>query len=306
MYRYAAPQRGRYREHWQLSVEAIGSTTRRSTPRSSSSTTSCSRASASPRYQLALNSIGDATCRPAYLEQLTAWLDEHEDVLDDDARQKRATNPLRVFDVKDPSASRRRSPTRRRSATSLCDACRAHFDAVRRYLDELRRRVRRSSRRSCAGSTTTRARPGSSSAEAIERAELDDLRRRPLRRPRSRQLGGKPTPGVGFGAGIERLLLALEAGGEPRRRRDSTSSSRSTTRGDEPRVLAARPGCAAAGFAPTLDYAGRSLKGQLTQAGRLGAQGDRRSAAGDARRCGGAGSRTNRSPTAELTERLRR
>src|SRR5205823_2015112 len=51
-------------------------------------------------YRLELNSIGDRNCRPAYLERLNAWLDEHEDVLDDEARQKRATTPLRVFDVK--------------------------------------------------------------------------------------------------------------------------------------------------------------------------------------------------------------
>ena len=50
------------------------------------------------RYELQLNWIGDRKCRPAYIERLNEWLDEHSDVLDDDARQKRATSPLRVFE----------------------------------------------------------------------------------------------------------------------------------------------------------------------------------------------------------------
>ena len=52
------------------------------------------------RYELQLNSIGDRACRPGYIEKLNAWLDDHADLLDDEARQKRATSPLRVFDVK--------------------------------------------------------------------------------------------------------------------------------------------------------------------------------------------------------------
>ena len=110
------------------------------------------------------------------------------------------------------------------------------------------------------------------------------------------QLGGKPTPGIGFGAGIERLLLSLEASErEARRPTRSTSSSRSTSAADKPRVLPlVQELRRARRLRADLDYAGRSLKGQLTQAGRLGAKaivewGPERST------CAAPGSRTRRS-----------
>ena len=68
------------------------------------------------QWELHLNSIGDEHCRPAYVEQLTAWLDAHDDLLDEEARHKRETSPLQVFDVKNPRFERR-SRTRRRSAS---------------------------------------------------------------------------------------------------------------------------------------------------------------------------------------------
>ena len=87
------------------------------------------------------------------------------------------------------------------------------------------------------------------------------------------EIGGPPTPGVGFGAGIERLLLALEEEGVTRSRSlRSRSSSRSSA--DAPRELVAAlagPSPGAGESRRDTDYAARSLKGQLTQAGRLGA-----------------------------------
>ena len=100
MYRYSAPQRGRYREHWQLSVEAIGSADPAVDAELIQLYDELLARLGVTDYELLLNSIGDEKCRPEYLERLTAWLDAHEDVLDEDARQKLATNPLRVFDVK--------------------------------------------------------------------------------------------------------------------------------------------------------------------------------------------------------------
>jgi len=100
MYRYSAPQRGRYREHWQLSVEAIGSADPAVDAEIIHLYAELLRVLGVGDWSLLLNSIGDATCRPAYLERLTAWLDERDHLLDDELREKRATSPLRVFDVK--------------------------------------------------------------------------------------------------------------------------------------------------------------------------------------------------------------
>jgi histidyl-tRNA synthetase len=102
MYRYDKPQRGRYREHWQLSLESIGSDDPATDAEVIQFYDELLRNLGVQRYELQLNSIGDRECRPAYLEKLNAWLDEHVDALDEDARQKRATSPLRVFDVKNP------------------------------------------------------------------------------------------------------------------------------------------------------------------------------------------------------------
>ena len=103
MYRYAAPQKGRFREHWQLSVEAIGSADPAVDAEVIQLFHELLRRLGVTEWELMLNSIGDLACRPAYLDRLTAWLDEHPDVLDDDARLKRRTNPLGVFDVKSPA-----------------------------------------------------------------------------------------------------------------------------------------------------------------------------------------------------------
>src|SRR5690242_10572961 len=134
MYRYAAPQRGRFREHWQLSLENIGSADPAVDAEVITYYDALLRALGITRYELQLNSIGDRNCRPAYIEQLNTWLDAHADVLDDDAKQKRATSPLRVFDVKDAKvrAALQDAP---KIGESLCDECREHFAAVRKQLD---------------------------------------------------------------------------------------------------------------------------------------------------------------------------
>src|SRR5205807_2344109 len=103
MYRYGAPGKGRHREHYQLSVEAIGSADPAIDAEIIQLYHELLRRLGITKWELHLNSIGDANCRPQYVERLNAWLDEHDDVLDEDARHKRATSPLQVFDVKNPA-----------------------------------------------------------------------------------------------------------------------------------------------------------------------------------------------------------
>ena len=160
MYRYSRPQRGRYREHWQFSVEAIGSADPAVDAELIQLYDELLKRLGVGGYRLELNSIGDRECRPAYLERLSAWLDEHDAELDDDARAKRATSPLRVFDVKSERVGRALGG-RPKIGESLCSACREHFDSVRAYLDAFESSTS-SRRRSSAVSTTTRAPPSSS------------------------------------------------------------------------------------------------------------------------------------------------
>src|SRR4029079_7061071 len=90
MYRYGAPGRGRYREHYQLSVEAIGSADPAIDAEVIQLYSELLRRRGVTQWELHLNSIGDENCRPQYVERLNAWLDAHADVLDEDARHKRA------------------------------------------------------------------------------------------------------------------------------------------------------------------------------------------------------------------------
>ena len=180
MYRYSAPQRGRYREHWQLSVEAIGSDDPAVDAEVIQLYDELLARLGVTNYELLLNSIGDENCRPAYLEKLTAWLDEHDDVLDDEARQKRATSPLRVFDVKNErvQAALADAP---KIGDSLCDECRAHFEAVQAHLENYAVKF------TLVADAGARDRllhaHGVRVRRRGDRRQELDLRRRPLRRP---------------------------------------------------------------------------------------------------------------------------
>jgi histidyl-tRNA synthetase len=267
MYRYATPQRGRYREHWQLSVEAIGS----DDPAVDAEVIELYRTLLETlgvtEFRLELNSIGDAACRPAYLEKLNAWLDANADALDDEARQKRATTPLRVFDVKNPDvrAALAGAP---KIGDSLCTACSSHFGDVRRLLDAygveyvlaptLVRGLDYYTR-----TTWEFVGPDEASQATLSGGgRYDGL---------IEEIGGPPTPGIGFGAGVERLVLALE--------RERVTAAQPPVdvflavdeSADRAAVLAQLAELRRAGLSADTDYAGRSAKGQMTQAGRLGA-----------------------------------
>ena len=262
MYRYAAPQKGRFREHWQCSVEAIGSDDPALDAEVIQLYTEFARRVGITQYELQLNSIGDAVCRPAYVEKLTAWLDEHADVLDEDAKAKRATNPLRVFDVKNPSVREalRAAP---KIGESLCADCSGRFEQVRRLLDayDVPYVLEPTLVRGLDYYTRTVFEfvgPEEKAQSAIcSGGRYDGL---------VEQVGGPPTPGIGFGAGIERAVLALEQEGaqsdvEPLDVFFAVEQGQS--------ALTWLADLRRAGFSADTDYAGRSLKGQLTQGQKL-------------------------------------
>jgi histidyl-tRNA synthetase len=268
IYRYAAPQKGRYREHFQASVEAIGSDDPALDAELIQFYSQLLHRLGVTEYRLELNSIGDAACRPAYIERLTAWLDAHDDVLDGDARQKRATTPLRVFDVKDERvrAALEDAP---KIGESLCAACREHFEAVRSFLDgyEIEYELVPTLVRGLDYYTRTVFEfigPEHGAQSAIcAGGRYDGL---------IEEIGGPHTPGVGFGAGIERLLIALEDAGVEPPAEEPIDVFFARDEGPRELIFELMARLRAAGRSADTDYAGRSLKGQLTQAGRLGAR----------------------------------
>jgi histidyl-tRNA synthetase len=272
MYRYAAPQKGRYREHWQLSVEAVGSDDPALDAEVIQLYDTLLRNLGATDYRLALNSIGDQSCRPAYLERLLAWLDEHDGELDEDTRAKRSTSPLRVFDnfgAKPPEvrAALSKAP---KIGESLCAACEQHFAAVRSYLDAcgVGYEIEPTLVRGLDYYTRTTWQfegPEHGAQSTISGGgRYDGL---------IEEIGGPATPGVGFGAGIERLLIALE-GVELDFEPPSLDLFFLVEPGaDRTAVFTQLTALRAAGMAVDTDYAGRSLKGQRTQLGRSGARG---------------------------------
>jgi histidyl-tRNA synthetase len=265
MWRYERPQRGRHREHWQLSVEAIGTDDPALDAEVIQLYDELLRRLGVSDYVLELNSIGDRNCRPAYLERLSAWLDEHDAELDEEARAKRATTPLRVFDAKDErvQAALAGAP---KIGESLCDECREHFGSVREFLDAygVQYELAPTLVRGLDYYTRTTFEFKDEAIGAKDTicggGRYDGL---------IEEIGGSPTPGIGFGAGVERLLLSIGERDLDGPRVDVFFVCEETA--DRARVLPLLAELRRRGLRADLDYAGRSSKGQFTQAGRLGA-----------------------------------
>jgi histidyl-tRNA synthetase len=273
IYRYGRPQKGRFREHWQLDLEAIGSDDPAVDAEVIHLYDSLLRRLGIAEYRLELNSIGDPSCRPQYLEQqLVPWLAEHGGELDEATREQASRNPLRALDniaARPPEvqAVLRTAPA---IGDSLCDSCREHFAEVRRYLDAygVRYELVPTLVRGLDYYTRTTwefvGPEGTSTSVLSGGGRYDGL---------AEELGGGPTPGVGFGAGIERLLLALEHAGSAAPGDDGIDVFFLLEEGgDRTTMLAEMMKLREKGLRCDADYAGRSMKGQLTQAGRLGAK----------------------------------
>ena len=271
MYRYAAPQKGRYREHWHLSVEAIGSDDPAIDAELVQLYATLLETLGVTGWRLELNSIGDAACRPAYLEALGAWLAAHASELDADTRAKADTSPLRVFDnfQAKPEPVQAALAGAPKIGESLCDACAEHFAQVRRYLDAygvsyvleptLVRGLDYYTR-----TTWEFVGPEHGAQSTLSGGgRYDGL---------MEEIGGPPTPGVGFGAGIERLLIALQETGATAEQPPVDVFFVLEEGADRAEALVQAAALRRAGLSADLDYAGRSVKGQMTQAGRLRAR----------------------------------
>jgi histidyl-tRNA synthetase len=266
MWRYDRPQKGRYREHWQLSVEAIGSDDPAVDAELIQFYDGLLRRLGVQDYVLYLNSIGDGNCRPAYVAALEAWLDEHDAELDDEARMKRRTTPLRVFDVKSERVQAVLADAPK-IGEALCEPCREHFDRVRSFLDAVgvRYELMPTLVRGLDYYTRTTFEFADEALGAQDvicgGGRYDGL---------IEQIDGPPTPGIGFGAGIERLLLSL---GETEVEPEGIDVFFIADEGaDRKTIAAALAELRRRGISADMDYAGRSVRGQHTQASRLGAR----------------------------------
>ncbi len=209
-FRYERPQAGRYRQHHQLGVEAIGSADPDLDVEVIALGSAFLAALGLRGVELRVNSMGDDACLPAYREQLTAYLAAHQAELCADHVRRWSTNPLRVLDCKDPACVALHEAAPRLGA-GLCADCRAHFGRVTEGLDALGIAWSRDELlvRGFDYYTRTTFEFSSPALAAAQNVLLGGGRYDKL----AAALGGEAAPGIGFGSGIERILLVCDAEG---------------------------------------------------------------------------------------------
>ncbi len=210
MFRYDRPQAGRYRQFWQFDVEALGDPGPAIDAEMIDLALRFYAEAGLPAVELRLNSIGDRVCRPAYVEALRGYFGSHAGTLPELERARLVTSPLRLLDSKEPGmqALIAAAPV---ITDHLCDPCADHFAALRTHLDALGVRHRLEPRlvRGLDYYTRTTFEFYPSGQDGQQDALGGGGRYDGL----VELLGGRPTPGIGFGLGLDRVLLALAAGG---------------------------------------------------------------------------------------------
>jgi histidyl-tRNA synthetase len=267
MFRYDRPQAGRYRQFWQWNVEAIGDAGPAVDAEIIELGLRFLRAAGAADVEVHLNSIGDAACRPAYIAKLVAYLGGAEDNLPPLERARLAANPLRVLDSKDPAMAPILAGAPR-MADHLCAACAEHYRGLREHLALLEVPTRAAPHivRGLDYYTRTAFEYLAPGAEGQQSALGGGGRYDGL----IELLGGRPTPGVGFALGIDRIAAIAEsvAPAEPVR-------PVAVVVGADPAATGLRLKVAtdlrAAGVAAAADLAQRKLGRQLEGADREGA-----------------------------------
>jgi histidyl-tRNA synthetase len=264
-FRHEAPQAGRFRQFTQLDVEAVGSDEPSIDAELILLLAELLERAGAGETRLRLSSLGTPETRARYLEELRAYLRQHEGRLSDDVRARLDQNPLRAFDADHPGTK-----TVMAGAPRLLDRLSAdddeHFAAVRSLLDDAGIPYELDSTLVRGLDYYTRTVFEFESPRLGAQSALGGGGRYDLL---VEELGGPPTPANGWAAGIERILLA--AGDE-----QPAEDSRVYVALAKPD--AARQGFSLArrlraeGFRVEMEQAGRSLKGQLRQADRIGAR----------------------------------
>jgi histidyl-tRNA synthetase len=266
-FRHENPQHGRYRQHYQLGVEGLGPADPGLDVEVVALAHDFFTSLGLRDFTLKLNSMGDGECRPAYLDLLRRYLDGHRDELCDAHAARYPENALRVLDCKTPEC-RAATEDAPHFIDHLCGPCAAHFAAVRSGLDALgvpfvidHRLVR-----GFDYYTRTTFEFASGAIDAAQNAIGGGGRYDGL----VEMLGGDPTPGIGFGIGIERLLIVCDAEGVfPTEAPSLHAYVVDVTGGDEGVVLTAE--LRRAGLRVDRGFDQRSMKSQLKTADRSGA-----------------------------------
>jgi histidyl-tRNA synthetase len=264
-FRHEAPQAGRFRQFTQLDVEALGSDDPSIDAELILLLAELLERAAVGETRLRLSSLGTPDTRALYLEELRAYLREHEDQLSEDVRARLDQNPLRAFDADHPGTQEvmKNAP---RLLDRLSPEDVEHFAAVRSLLDdaELPYEVDSTLVRGLDYYTRTVFEfesPRLGAQSALGGGGRYDLL--------VEQLGGPPTPANGWAAGIERILLAARDDDAPEDSRVYVALAKPDAAQEGFRLVRR---LREEGFRVEMEQAGRSLRGQLRQADRIGAR----------------------------------
>lgn len=272
MFRYDRPQKGRYRMHHQFGGEIIGSPSPAADVEVLSLPIRLIQALGLTEVSVRLNSVGDATCRPAYVKALREYFQGHVEQWCKDCVRRLEVNPLRILECKEPECHRIALDAPKMPAY-LCEPCREHLAGVKQlftaidvpYVEDPMI-VRGLDYYTRTAVEIHSGRLGGAQNSMLGGGRYDGL---------AEQLGGSPTPGVGFGQGVERLLLVLQAEGldvpQPASRRDGVAVFVASV-GDAAGVEAFKllDQLRGAGIGAVGEMQGRSLRAQMKQADKLG------------------------------------
>jgi histidyl-tRNA synthetase len=212
-FRHGRPQAARLREFRQFGIEVLGVGSAAADAEVIAVGDRYLRGRGLERFELRLNSIGDAACRPAYREALVAYLTPYRDRLDRDCRDRLERNPLRVFDCK-VDGDQDFVLTAPTIADHLCGPCAEHFAEVRAVLDGAGIAYRPDPRLVRGLDYYTRT-TFEWVSEVLAASKAGTLNAGGRYDGLAQELGGPPTPGVGFAMGLDRVLLAMEGVGAP-------------------------------------------------------------------------------------------
>ena len=274
MFRYDRPQKGRFRLHHQFGAEILGSDAPAADVEVLSLPIRLMQSLGLTEAIVRLNSIGDGVCRPGYVQALRDYFRPHAASLSEDSRRRLEVNPLRILESKERRDQElvRDAPL---SREYLCDECRAHFEQVKRFFSAIGVPYVEDPHvvRGLDYYTRTAAEIYSGRLGGAQNAMLGGGRYDGL----AEALGGPHVPGVGFGQGLERLLLVLAAEGlgvPPVETADGALQAFVATTGGEAEVEGFRllDRLRTIGIRAVGEMGGRSLRAQMKSADRLGAR----------------------------------
>jgi histidyl-tRNA synthetase len=267
MFRHERPQKGRYRQFYQVGVELLGAPEPAADVEMIDVMVECMRAIGLEQTSLQLNSLGDTACRPAYRQSLVTYLGAHREELCPDCKRRLETNPLRVLDCKEERCVRV-AGLAPRMLDFLCDPCREHFETVQKGLSALSLPFEINHRMVRGLDYYTRTTfellaEGLGAQNAVAAGGRYDRL--------VTDLGGPDVPGLGFAAGLDRILLKLM---DTLHAPEPSPSVFFVTRGEEGwrASLALMQELRRAGIRVESDVRQASMKAQMKRADKSGAR----------------------------------